>query len=160
MITLSEAAAFYEDAAGRCEGELADVVVTVVERAAALARGFIGSEHPGWLFGWEPLSSATVDGFRHAYGFWVMGKEDLGFGGAESPLLRTGTLRDSIESRALGLYGEIGSDEKRALYNEMGTPGALYPVPPRPFLAKGMMEASYDVEELAGEVAFSVLMPT
>lgn len=159
MITLMEAAAFYANAATRCEEELATVVVTVVERAETLARGYIGHEQDGWPMAWEPLSSATVDGFRHWRGFWVLGKEDLGFGGAESPLLRTGTLRDSIDSNVVGLWGEVGSNEKRALYNELGTPGADYPIPPRPFIAKGMMDAAYDIEELAGAVALSLLVP-
>jgi hypothetical protein len=159
MITLMEAAAFYRESAARCEEELATVVVTVVERAEVLARNFIGHEQDGWPMAWEPLSTATTDGFRHELGFWVIGKEELGFGGAESPLLRTGTLRDSIDSNAVGLFGEVGSNEKSALYNELGTPGALYPIPPRPFIAKGMMDASYDIEELAGAVAFGLLLP-
>lgn len=159
MITPMEAAAFYRASAERCEAELSTIVVTVIERAGELSRGYIGNEQNGWPMAWSPLSSATVDGFRHWLGFWVTGKEALGYGGYDSPLLRTGNMRDSIETNVIGLFGEVGSNDKKALYQEMGTPGADYPIPPRPFLAKGLMDASYDIEELAGQVAFDLLLP-
>lgn len=159
MITLFEAAAFYRASAARCEGELGLVVLEVIEEAANLARGFIGTPQTGWPMAWAPLSGGTVEGFRHRSGRWIPGKEELGYGGYERPLLREGDMRDSIEVNALGLFGEVGSNSKVALWDELGTPGAEYPIPPRPFLAKGMMDASYLIEELAGEVAMGLLIP-
>lgn len=159
MITLTEAAAYYRASAERCEAELSTIVVTVIERAGELARGYIGQQQNGWPMAWSPLSSATVEGFRHRRGFWVPGKESLGYGGYDSPMLRTGNMRDSIETNVVELFGEVGSNDKKALFQEMGTPGADYPIPPRPFLAKGLMDASYQIEELAGEVAFDLLLP-
>lgn len=155
MFTLAEVGAFYLRAAARAEPELAAVVVAVVETAAVLARGYIGHEHDDWT----PLSSATVDGFRHEAGFWVVGKQDLGYGGAESPLLRAGELRDSVECEADGLVGCVGSDSKIALYQEMGTPNARYPIPPRPIFAKSIIEAAAGLDLLVEPVIISLLVP-
>lgn len=155
MFTLAEMAAFFERAAVRCEPELQGMVEVVATRAAILARSYIGHEQEEWA----PLSSATVDGFRHEAGFWIVGKEALGYGGAESPLLRTAALRDSVDFEVTGLAGFVGSDSKVALYQEMGTAQARYPVPPRPVFAKAMKEATIEVEALAGEIAIGLLAP-
>ncbi len=159
MITLQEAAAFFMASAARCEAELTVVVATVVADAAERAKGFIGSPQTGWPMAWAELSSATVEGFRHPTAGWIPGKQELGYGGYESPLLRTGDMRDSIEFNVMGLWGEVGSNDKKALYQELGTPGALFPTPPRPFLAKGMMDAAYTIEPLCEAVAASLLAP-
>lgn len=159
MINLFQAAEFFRASAARCEAELSLVVVEVIEDAAARARGYIGQPQSGWPMAWAPLSGGTVEGFRHRNGRWIPGKQELGYGGYERPLLRDGDMRDSIEVNATGLFGEVGSDSKVALWQEIGTPGAEYPIPPRPFLAKGMMDASYRIEELAGSVALDLLVP-
>jgi|SRR5580700_6092350 hypothetical protein len=155
MITIAEAAAFFMASAARCEAELAVVVTTVVETAAVLARDYIGREHDDWA----PLSTATTEGFRHELGFWIPGKIELGYGGAESPLLRTGDLRDSVGFQGDGLYGIVGSDSKVALYQELGTVGARYPIPPRPIFAKALIEAAAGAEILAEDVIVSLLVP-
>lgn len=159
MLTLAEAAEFFFASAARVEEECAVVVATVIEDAAVRARGYIGQEQPGWPMAWAPLSGGTVEGFRHHSGRWIPGKDELGFGGYESPLLRTGNMRDSIEVNVVGIWGEVGSNDKKALYQEMGTPGADYPIPPRPFLAKGLMDASYQIEELVEAACASLLVP-
>jgi hypothetical protein len=156
--SLEEMAAHFQSAAVRCEPELAAVVSTVVETAAVLARGYIGHPHEDWA----PLSDATVFGFRHRNGRYIMGKEELGFGGAESPLLRRGDLRESIGAEADGLIGEVGSSSKIALWQELGTPNAEYPIPsspPRSFLAKSLIEAAEGLEALIGPVIISLLVP-
>jgi hypothetical protein len=155
--TLSEVALHFERAAARCEAELSAVVHTVVTRAGIMARGYIGHDQVEW----EPLSSATVNGFRHERGFWVVGKEALGYGGAESPLFRQGDLVNSIDTEVNGLEGYVGSDSKIALYQEMGTPGARYPIPPRPIFAKAMAEATQpeELELLAEEVLQTLMVP-
>lgn len=159
MINLAEAAAFFRASAARCEAQLSLVVLEVIEDAAGRAREYIGQPQSGWPMAWAPLSGGTVEGFRHRNGRWIPGKQELGYGGYERPLLREGDMRDSIEVNAIGLFGEVGSDSKVALWQEMGTPGAEYPIPPRPFLAKGMMEAAYAIEEIAGNVAMNLLIP-
>lgn len=157
MITLGQAAMHFERAAGRCEAELEAVVGVVVERAADLARGYIGHEQDGW----KPLSTATVYGFynelRHFR--WQPGKLELGYGGFESPELRTGQLTQSIGSDVDGLTGVVGSTDKVAVFQELGTSGARYEVPPRPFLMRGLVEATAGVDDLAAEVAVSLLVP-
>lgn len=161
MFTCGEVAEFYRLAALRCEEELSAVVATVVQDAAVRARGFIGHQQSDLFMGWQPLSSATVFGFHHPQMGWLPGKADLGYGSPPDydPLLREGDLRDSISSESAGLEGMVGSTSKIALYQEIGTPGAEYPIPPRPFLAKGLMDAAYEIEGLAGEVAIGLLMP-
>lgn len=160
MFTLREAATHFEQAAARCRPELETLVATITTRAGFMARSYIGHEQEDWA----PLSSATVEGFRHEAGFWVQGKRDLGYGGYESPLLRTGQLRDSIDIDLDGLVGVVGSDSKIALYMEMGTPFARYPMAapdgaPRPIFSKAMMEAAGGVQELAEGIIVSLLVP-
>lgn len=159
MLTIAEAASFFSSSAARVEAELSVVVEIVVADAARRARSFIGNLQTGWPMAWEPLSSGTIEGFRHRNGKWIPGKVELGYGGYESPLLRTGDMRDSIETNVIGTWGEVGSNQKKALYQEMGTPGAEYPIPPRPFIAKGMMDAAYEIEPLIREVCLSLLVP-
>jgi hypothetical protein len=157
MITLAVAATFYRAAAGQCESELIGLVETVTHHAAHLARGYIGHEQRDW----PELSSATVEGFRHEAGFWITGKRELGYGGYDNPLERTGELRDSIDTDVGTLVGVVGSDSKTALYMELGTPGARYPAPPRPIFSKAMAEAADEpaVELLAHAVAVKLLVP-
>lgn len=155
MFTFGQMAVHFQRAALRCEEELIGMVATVTTRAGYKARNYIGHEQADW----PTLSSATVDGFRHEAGFWVVGKQDLGYGGYESPLLRTGALRDSIDIDVGTLVGVVGSDSKTALYMELGTPSARYPTPPRPIFSKAMTEAVEAVPELAREVAISLLVP-
>lgn len=157
MITVGEAAIFFGRAAGRCEAELEDLVGVVVERATDLARGYIGHEQDGW----KALSTATVYGFHNELrNFrWQPGKLELGYGGFEAPLLRTGQLRDSIESSVDGLTGVVGSTDKVAIYHELGAALARYEIPPRPFLMRSLIEATAGVDVLAGAVAESLLVP-
>ena len=155
MITLQEAAAFYMASAARCEAEMAVVVEGVVTEGAERAKALVGHEQDGW----DPLSGATVYGFRHPRAGWIPGKLELGYGGFESPLERTGGMRDSIEFSIAGSVGEVGSDDKRALWQELGT-AAEYPIPPRPFLSKGLLEAAEAVfVPLMLEVLPSLLIP-
>jgi hypothetical protein len=45
------------------------------------------------------------------------------------------------------------------LYQEMGTPNARYPIPPRPVLALALMNSVPDIIEGCGEVAVKILVP-
>lgn len=159
MFTLEQMAAHFMAASERCDAELAGVVGTVVMRAAVLSRDYIGHQQDIWA----PLSTATVEGFRHINGRWIPGKRELGYGGAESPLLREGDLRDSIDIDVTALVGVVGSGSKIGLYQELGTPNAEYPIPsspPRSFLAKGLQASvASSLEELTEVVVTSLLVP-
>ena len=156
MITLGEAAEWYRRAADSVEVELGELVVTITATAVERAKGYIGREQDDWA----PLSDATIEGFRHAYGFWIPGKRELGYSPPDyEPLLRTGQMRDSIEGATDGLTGIVGSADKVMLFQELGTPGARYPIPPRPVLALAMMNSVPDIVEGCGEVAVKVLVP-
>jgi hypothetical protein len=156
MITLGEAAAWYRQAADTIEDELGEVVVTVTALAVERAKGYIGHEQDEWA----PLSGATIEGFRNAYGFRIPGKRELGYSPPDyEPLLRSGQMRESIEGVADGLTGIIGSADKVMLYQEMGTPNARYPIPPRPVLALALMNSVPDIIEGCGEVAVKILVP-
>lgn len=96
----------------------------VIERAAA-----VGLTHAAELVKEEaksridvgtdllPLVEATVEEKAH-----------LGF--PPDPLMRTGTLRDSIQVEVAGMTALIGSPLDYAFYQEHGTTT----IPPRPFL--------------------------
>lgn len=157
MFTCGQIAEYYRLSSRRCEAELTGVVTTVVKQAAVRARSYIGKQQEGW----QPLSTATIFGFFHPAAGWLPGKESRGFARPDyEPLLGdTGFMRDSISTAIEGLTGIVGSDDKVALYQEMGTEAALYPIPPRPFLAKALMEVEKDIPALAGEVAVDLLMP-
>jgi hypothetical protein len=88
---------------------------------------------------WDQLSSATLEGFLHPVAGWIPGKETLGFAPPDNPLMRTGEMRDTIEHvvRLVSLTGgeaHVGSNDDRALWQEIGTPNARYPIEPRSFL--------------------------
>ena len=160
MFTLEEVAAHFKSAAVRCAPELAMVVETVVSTAAIRARAMIG--HP--QDHWPALSGGTVEGFRHYSGRWISGKAERGFSGAlgYEPLRGdSGDLERSIGSMAEGTVGEVGSTSKIAVYQEMGTPHAMYPIPPRPFLAKALEETGSIavVEVLLEPVVLRLLVP-
>ncbi len=156
MITFGEAAEFYRQAADLIEEDLHAVVVTVAARAAERARATSATCNP-----LGPLSDATVEGFWHPAGFWITGKRELGFEGPDyEPLRRSGQMEQSIEPVADGLAGGVVSDDKVMLFQEMGTPGARFPIPPRPVLALGLMHSIPDLVEECGQVAVRALVPT
>lgn len=157
MMTCGELGEHFRLAALRCEPMLSEVVVSVIASSVVRAKSYIGTQQDGW----EALHEATIEGFRHWTGFWIEGKRDLGYGAPSEwdPLLRTGQMRDSIDGVAEGLIGEVGSPDKIALYQEMGTPEAIYPIEPRPFLARSLMMAVPEIEALCEEVAVKLLVP-
>ncbi len=72
----------------------------------------------------------------------------------DEPLLVTGHLRDSIHYRTEIGKAVIGSDSDIAVYQELGTPNAEHPIPPRPFLGGAAFRHSANIaESLATAVA-------
>ena len=96
----------------------------------------IGHEHSSW----PPLKPETIA--RKAHG--------------NTPLLETGEMRASIkhELDPLLLTVVVGSNNKKAVFHEMGTSR----IPTRPFLAMGMKEALPFAEETFAKTAVSILM--
>lgn len=154
--------------AGSFAGYLARMAVEIevaqhagLERAAhevqKEAKALIGEEQDsaaGPFPPWEPLSSGTLNGFLHMNGHHIPGKVELGYSPPDNPLLREGTLRDSIECTVEGNEAAVGSNDEVAVYQEMGTPGAIYPIPPRSFLGRAGFTKAHDVvDTIAGAVA-------
>lgn len=119
-MTLDEAIAMLERAAERTNGLLTETLVEYGEVVKSAAKGMLGKEHDQW----PPLAEATLED-----------KERKGLP-TPSPLLRTGEMRDSIVAEVADLTLVVGSDDKKALYQEMGTSR----IPPRPFLSISMID--------------------
>lgn len=83
----------------------------------------------------QPLSEATLYGFVHPTAGWIPGKLESY---PEDPLLRTGGMRDSIEAAHDHNSAVVGSNDEVALWQELGTASALYPIPPRSFLGRSL----------------------
>ncbi|MGJ0479967.1 hypothetical protein [Pantoea agglomerans] len=93
------------------------VIVKEIEKTA---KEEIGVYQPAYgpFDAWAPLAESTkADRVRRGY------SED-------EPLLRSGELRDSIESKVVGLSAIVGTKSDIGLWQEMGTEN----IPPRPFI--------------------------
>lgn len=129
------------------------------EHTKGIAAEEFGREMPMW----EPLSQATLHGFRHPYGFWVKGKEELGYTGhvsATDPLLRTGATERSIDVAVEGLTQAVGSPSKIMLYQEMGTHNSITGnIPPRPVIATAAIASLPFASEVFGEIGVRLMTP-
>ncbi|SIN82964.1 hypothetical protein SAMN05443247_00028 [Bradyrhizobium erythrophlei] len=106
----------------------------VGELASTMAAAYIGHYQPGW----PRLAESTLE--RKA---------------ADTPLLETGEMRDSIrhEVDPIMLEMVVGSNDKRALYQELGTSR----IPPRPFLGLAMAHSMPFAAETFGKIAVAIL---
>ena len=116
-------------------------VAAAVEKTA---KGEIGvyQDAIGPFSAWPELAQSTQDD-----------RERLGYS-ANDPLLRDGTMRDSIEHRVAELEAEIGSDSDILVYQEFGTAR----IPPRPVLGPAA-EHNHDLimRELGGAVVAGLI---
>jgi hypothetical protein len=71
----------------------------------------------------------------------------LGFS-ANDPLLRTGTLRDSIGHVVEGNVGYVGTNDKVAPFQEFGTSK----IPPRPFLGGALAATEQEIPKIFGRL--------
>lgn len=147
MLSLGEFAAMLESSAERSRDELLKKTAIFVDSVAEQAKDLIGRENEEWA----PLAPSTV-----------AEKTRLGFVGQRSatdPLLRTGTMRDSISAivseTLFGVTGIVGAEDPKAVWQELGSSR----IPPRPFLALAMNNALPGAEVLFGQFAMSLLMP-
>jgi HK97 gp10 family phage protein len=88
-------------------------------------------------FGWPPLAQSTID------------KK-----GADTPLLETGKMRDSIRHEVSGDTVRVGSDVEYALYQEVGTVN----MPPRPFLQGSAVHHKHEITHAAGQTMVAKLL--
>jgi hypothetical protein len=95
----------------------------IVEKTA---KDYIGSEH-GW---WPPLAEST-----------------LANKSANTPLLETGEMRDSIEHKVEVPNGYIGSNNMKAVWQELGTSRGI---PPRSFLGHAATAKGEEVAHIIG----------
>jgi HK97 gp10 family phage protein len=87
-------------------------------------------------YGWPPLAASTV-----------------ARKGADTPLLETGEMRDSIEHTVGHDEARIGSNNDKALWHELGTSR----IPPRPFLMGAAKAKEKEVADLLGHQVVKVL---
>jgi phage gpG-like protein len=71
----------------------------------------------------------------------------------DSPLLETGELRGSIEREVHEDVAYVGTNDKKAEFQEFGTSR----IPPRPFLAGAAAAKHAEIGELIGKYSHSLL---
>lgn len=105
-------------------------------------------EQVGPFIAWPELSENTLYGGVAPSGFRYEGKIPLGYATEENhnPLLRTGEMRDSIEHTVGRDEAQIGSNNDKAVYQELGT---MY-MPPRSFLGGAMAETVPEILSVSG----------
>jgi hypothetical protein len=113
-------------AAVKAKAEIDIPTEAVVAAAEEKAKEAIGT----YVFGWPQLAEST-----------------LARKSADTPLLETGAMRDSISHRAElspeGAEGVVYSDDKTALYQELGTSRGI---PPRSFLYQSLLRCDPEIE--------------
>jgi hypothetical protein len=126
MISCAEMAARLNWAAVRAKAEIDIPTEAVVAKAEEKAKEAIGT----YDYGWPQLAESTLE--RKS---------------ANTPLLETGEMRDSVshkaELSAEGAEGVVYSDDKTALYQELGTSRGI---PPRPFLYPSLLRCEPEIE--------------
>jgi hypothetical protein len=83
----------------------------------------------------------------YEYGWPQLADSTLAKKGANTPLLETGEMRDSIEHKVSHDVASIGSDNDKALWQEYGTST----IPPRSFLGGALIHKSDEVVEVIGQ---------
>lgn len=110
----------------------------IVKEIEETAKEEIGVYQPayGAFESWAPLAEATkADRVLQGY------SED-------EPLLRSGELRDSIESEVVGLAAIVGTKSEIGLWQEVGTSH----IPPRPFIGHAYVRKIDPLMEAIGQV--------
>ena len=109
------------------------IVARACEMVARAAKRAIGKRHELW----PPLKPETIA--RKLRG--------------NTPLLETGELRDSIEWTASGLEGQVGSNNDKAVWHELGTSR----IPARSFLASSAISVEEKIHRMAERSVIAVL---
>jgi hypothetical protein len=109
------------------------IVAKACEMVCAEAKRVLGTHD----YGWPELKPETIA--RKIRG--------------DTPLLETGKLRDSIEWNSHGLEGHVGSNDPKAVWNELGTSRA----PPRSFLVGAAQTLEGEIHKMAARAAIAVM---
>jgi hypothetical protein len=127
LLSINEFLARIEGAGHHLHEHQMETLERIGEKVKADAKSYFGNyqQGAGRFETWKPLAQATLDD-----------KQKKGLP-SPSPLLRTGEARDSIEFKVTSepYNVTIGSDDDRVLWQELGTPNAKHPIPPRSTLA-------------------------
>lgn len=107
-----------------------------LEKAAVIVEDGSKKAIGTYDFGWPQLAQSTID--RK---------------GADTPLLETGAMRDSIRHEVTGDTARIGSDLDYALYQEVGTSR----IPPRSFLMGSALNHKDEIIHEVGETVFKLI---
>jgi HK97 gp10 family phage protein len=108
-----------------------------LEKAAKIVEDGSKKAIGTYEFGWPPLAESTLE--KKA---------------ADTPLLETGELRDSIRHEVDGDTARIGSDLDYALYQEVGTSR----IPPRSFLMQSAVHHRDEIVQEIGETMVTKLV--
>lgn len=93
---------------------------------------------------WEPLTEATqADRVRQGYP-------------PNEPLLRSGSLRNSVNHEVRGLDAAIGSKSDVMVHQELGT----VKIPPRPVLGPAAIQNRRKIKKLLGQATASAMAGT
>lgn len=119
-----------------------------LEKAARIVEAEAKSEighrqgQAGPFKAWEPLAETTIHGYKgHP------GKADLGHSPPDyDPLLRDGGMRDSIQHVVRGNEAHVGSNDDKAVWQELGTTD----IPARSFLGGAAFRKKNEVGHLVG----------
>lgn len=129
-----------------------------LEKAAVIVEAEVKASIGHYQEGWAPLSQATLEGFFHPLAGWIKGKVEIGYAPPDNPLLRTGALREDYHHTVHGHEAVVGSNSDIAVWQELGTPNAMYPIPARPVLAgAAKRKAKEAVETMAQTVLREVI---
>lgn len=90
-------------------------------------------------YGWTPLAAST-----------------LAKKAADTPLLETGEMRDSIEHTIDGDTAYVGSNNDKAVWQELGTVGP-HPIPPRSFLVGAAQHKAHEIVKETGHKVVAAL---
>lgn len=91
--------------------------------------------------GWEPLAESTLEDKKR--GGWPV----------PSPLLRSGEMRDSYEKSVGPTKAYVGSNDDKAVWQEMGTPK----IPPRSVIGIAGARSEAEIHALTGRIFYGLL---
>ena len=100
-----------------------------LEEAAKLVEKTAKEAIGTYTFGWPPLQPETI-----------------ARKGADTPLLETGDLQASISHVVEGHEAQIGTNDYKALWMELGTSR----IPPRPFMSESAIRTEKEVVRIIG----------
>ncbi len=133
-ITLADLARHLEEAAVAVKPSLEVALGAIGAHTVEVALAMIGHEHANW----PPLAASTLAHKK-----------------ANTPLLETGEMRDSIKAAVIAPELEllVGSTDPKSKWHEYGT----RKIPPRPFIGPSAIASLPFAEKTLGETAVKLL---